>query len=79
MPINLSVKAVPEAVADRLRRRAARNHRSLQGELLAILTQAAEAPDGALTPAELLSRVRQLGAETPSEATEIVRADRDAR
>jgi len=79
MPINLSVKSVPEVVAERLRRRAARNHRSLQGELLSILTQAVEAPDGALTPAELLSRVRQLGAATPSEAMEIVRADRDAR
>ena len=42
---NLSVKDVPEALAERLRQRAARNHRSLQGELMAIIEQAAnEAP-----------------------------------
>jgi plasmid stability protein len=75
--VNLSVKSVPEHVADRLRRRAARNHRSLQGELLSILTQAAEAED-ALSPAELLDWVRRTGLETPAESADIVRADRDA-
>ncbi|MDM0077627.1 Arc family DNA-binding protein [Variovorax sp. J2P1-59] len=38
---NLSVKDVPEELAERLRQRAARNHRSLQGELMAIIEQAA--------------------------------------
>jgi plasmid stability protein len=38
---NLSVKDVPEELAERLRRRAARNHRSLQGELMAIIERAA--------------------------------------
>jgi plasmid stability protein len=37
---NLSIKDVPEEVADALRQRAARNHRSLQGELMAIIHQA---------------------------------------
>lgn len=37
---NLSIKDVPEAWADALRQRAARNHRSLQGELMAIVEQA---------------------------------------
>lgn len=37
---NLSVKDVPEAWAEALRQRAARNHRSLQGELMAILERA---------------------------------------
>lgn len=41
MAVNLSIKDVPEAVAERLRRRAARNHRSLQGELMAIVERAA--------------------------------------
>ncbi len=41
MGINLSIKGVPEALAERLRQRAARNHRSLQGELMAIVEQAA--------------------------------------
>ena len=38
---NLSVKDVPDDLAERLRQRAARNHRSLQGELMAIIEQAA--------------------------------------
>jgi plasmid stability protein len=40
MPVNLSVKNVPEALAAKLRGRAERNHRSLQGELMAILEAA---------------------------------------
>ncbi len=39
---NLSIKQVPEHIAEQLRQRAALNHRSLQGELMAILTQAVE-------------------------------------
>lgn len=38
---NLSIKDVPEAWAQALRQRAARNHRSLQGELMSIIEQAA--------------------------------------
>jgi plasmid stability protein len=41
-PMNLSIKDVPEDVAARLRDRAARNHRSLQGELMAIVCAAAQ-------------------------------------
>lgn len=37
---SLSIKAVPEAWAEALRQRAMRNHRSLQGELMAILERA---------------------------------------
>ena len=37
---NLSIKDVPDAWAENLRQRAARNHRSLQGELMAIIEQA---------------------------------------
>lgn len=43
MALNLSIKDVPEDLAERLRQRAARNHRSLQGELMAIIEQAARA------------------------------------
>ena len=39
---NLSIKDVPEELAEALRQRAARNHRSLQGELMAIITQAVQ-------------------------------------
>ena len=44
MTVNLSIKDVPEDLAERLRQRAARNHRSLQGELMAIVEQAAAEP-----------------------------------
>ena len=40
---NLSIKDVPEAWAESLRQRATRNHRSLQGELMAIIEQAVTA------------------------------------
>lgn len=41
MPVNLSIKRVPDAIAARLRARAAGNHRSLQRELMAIVEVAA--------------------------------------
>ena len=44
MPVNLSIKAVPDALAARLRERAERNHRSLQGELMALIERAAAEP-----------------------------------
>jgi plasmid stability protein len=40
----LSIKNVPESLLARLRERAALNHRSLQGELMALLSLAVEAP-----------------------------------
>jgi plasmid stability protein len=50
MSVNLSIKDVPDDVAERLRARAARNHRSLQGELMAIVEQAAaESPAASST------------------------------
>ena len=44
MAVNLSIKEVPDALAERLRLRAERNHRSLQGELMFIVEQAAMEP-----------------------------------
>ncbi|WP_326542980.1 FitA-like ribbon-helix-helix domain-containing protein [Pseudorhodoferax sp.] len=41
MRVNLSIKDVPDELAERLRQRAARHHRSLQGELMAIIEHAA--------------------------------------
>jgi len=41
MPVTLTIKQVPERLAEKLRRRAAASHRSLQGELMAILEDAA--------------------------------------
>ena len=48
MAVNLSVKNVPDELAELLRRRAAGNHRSLQKELLSILETAVGR--GASTP-----------------------------
>lgn len=42
MGVSLSIKDVPEVLAERLRQRAARNHRSLQRELMAIVEAAVE-------------------------------------
>ena len=45
MEVNLSIKGVPGELAERLRARAARNHRSLQGELMQIIENAAAQPE----------------------------------
>ena len=78
MPVNLSIKNVPDELAGRLRERAARNHRSLQGELMAILERSVR-DKVVLTPREILDEVRRLGLSTGTEATEMVREDRDRR
>ena len=78
MSVNLSIKNVPEALAERLRRRAAASHRSMQGELMAILEEALE-ERRALTPTEVLEKVRALGVETQREAAADIRAERDLR
>jgi plasmid stability protein len=45
MPVNLSIKNVPDALAAKLRERAEHNHRSLQGELMALLESALSDPN----------------------------------
>ncbi|MGH7048928.1 MAG: FitA-like ribbon-helix-helix domain-containing protein, partial [Stellaceae bacterium] len=67
-----------DEVVRRLRRRAERHHRSLQGELLAIIEEAVR-PESELSPAELLAEVRRLGLRTPAESAAIVRGDRERR
>jgi antitoxin FitA len=78
MLVNLSIKNAPDDVVQRLRQRAERNHRSLQGELLAIIEAAAE-ENCRSTPADILAEVRRLGLRTPREAAALIRVDRDAR
>ena len=78
MPINLSIKNVPDGLAERLRRRAAASHRSMQGELMAILEEALEKRQP-LTPPEVLEKVRALGVETRREAVGDIRKDREGR
>lgn len=78
MPVNLSIKDVPDQIAEQLRARAARHHRSLQGELMAILEGSLGQPPE-LTAAELLVRVRASGLRTPAESAKVIRRDRDER
>jgi plasmid stability protein len=90
---NLSIKNVPESVVEALRQRARRNHRSLQGELLALVTQSTMANDerrddgpeeeaGGVTIEVIANEHRrrfpQPCTQGPS-STEIIRAERDAR
>ena len=75
--MNISVKNVPDEIVERLKDRAARHHRSLQGEVMAILEDAAH-PRPRLTATEVWRRARAMGISTPSEAVEIIRADRDS-
>jgi hypothetical protein len=78
MPVNLSIKNVPDEIAEELRERADRNHRSLQGELMAIIEEAA-GRKSPLSPSEFLAEVRALGLRTPAESRSMIREDRDAR
>ena len=81
MPVNLSIKNAPDDVVQRLRDRARRHHRSLQGELMAIIEAAAgveaPGPEPKLSIDDFVAEVRKLGLMQRNEAEEIVRADRD--
>lgn len=77
MPVDISIKQVDDELAARLRARAKRNHRSLQGELKAILQ---EATGGArLTVQDIVERNRATGFATPSQAVALVREGREQR
>ena len=73
--VTLSVKRVPIELARRLKLRARRNNRSLQGELLAILTDAGEA----MTVSDLAALAHRLGFRQESESARMIREDRDGR
>jgi len=75
MPVNLSIKNVPDMLADRLRERAAQHHRSLQMELMVLLEESL-ASDERLTLKQVLTRVGKMGLRTRSESLEMVLQDR---
>lgn len=77
MPVNLSIKNVPDELADRLRQRADAAHRSMQGELMAIL-EAALKDRPPMRPREVLARLKALDLRTGREAADDVRRERDA-
>lgn len=92
---NLSIKNVPPEVVGKLRARAAANHRSIQGELMALVTRAVSTPPTGVV--EGLARqvrqgyksIEQIAAEHRARlkrpigkggrAVEMIRAERDAR
>lgn len=78
MSVNLSIKNVPDELAARLRQRATRHHRSLQGELISILEQCLH-PGERLTPREVLQQIRKIGLRTSSESVAMIRESRAAR
>ncbi len=77
MPVNVSVKNVPDNIADKLRRRAKHNHRSLQGELMAILEEAAKGTFLSIDEAE--ERLNALGFKTRDESASWIKELRNAR
>jgi plasmid stability protein len=78
MAVALSIKGVPDRVAKALQERAARNHRSLQGELMHILEQAVEErPFDAAGLRRALEKYRI--PRTKNESRAMSREDRDSR
>ena len=74
MPVNLSVRGVPDEIVERLRERAKQNHRSLQGELMAILEESVERR---LTLRGASARLKYLTLRGDSDSTKMIREDRD--
>ena len=74
--MDISIKGVPEDQVRRLRERAKANHRSLQGELRALIDEAAAATPRRLTVDEIVSRVSRLGLVRRDEAARLIREDR---
>jgi antitoxin FitA len=77
MSVTLSIKKVPVELVKRLKRKAAMHKRSLQGELLAILDEAASPTR--LTVDKLWQEARRLGPRTLGDSTKMIREDRDER
>ena len=75
--MDLSIKGVPEEQVMRLRERAKANHRSLQGELRALLEEATGMAPRKLSIEEVAARVRTLGLKRRNEAARLIRDDRD--
>lgn len=78
MAVSLSIKNVPERVVKRLRERAARNRRSLQGELLDLIERAAdEVPT--ISAREVFDRIKMLNLPAGERSVDIIREMRDGR
>jgi antitoxin FitA len=74
--MDLSIKGVPEDQVRRLRERAKANHRSLQGELRALIDEAAGTPRS-LTVDEVVAKVKRFGLVRRDEAAQLIRKGPD--
>ena len=79
MSVNLSIKGVPETLAERLRQRAERNHRSLQGELMQIIERAAAESAVEAAPLPRTSMPGMGGAMRGNKSIEQIAAEHRAR
>ena len=79
MGVSISIKNVPAELVERLKQRAKANHRSLQGELMAMIDAMTRDKPRKLTIDEILENVRRVGLKTPNESTKWIREDRDSR
>jgi antitoxin FitA len=78
MPASLSIKNVPDHVVERLRARAARNRRSLQGELLDLIERAVdEVPT--ISARDVYERIRKMKLPAGESSADIIRGLRDGR
>ncbi len=77
MGLKLTLKNIPEEFTNGWRERAKRNHRSLQGEILAIIEEAML--PSRLKVEDLHAEVRRMGLSTPDDAMALIRAERDER
>ena len=78
MAASLSIKNVPDHVVKRLRARAARNRRSLQGELLDLVERAVdEVPT--ISARAVYERIKVLKLPAGESSADIIREMRDAR
>ena len=78
MPVNLSIKSVPDSLVEQLRIRAKNNHRSLQGELMTIL-ETSLGQFGPTSVEEAVRRLRNINIETGPDSVELIRHERDKR
>lgn len=76
---DLSIKDVPVKELEIIRSQAKRNHRSLQGELRAIISDAARRTRQPMSLEDALEKIKKISLKTSSEAVRMVREDRDGR
>jgi plasmid stability protein len=81
MPVNLSIKNVPEDIHEALKKRAAKNRRSLNNEILRALEESVQERRRVDEQIERLRalRAKQRFKTTTEEIVAMIREDRDSR